>query len=318
MSAIFLTEQDVDSLVQMEDAVRITEDAFQALAQGKAINVPRSRVSSPGIMMHTLTATAEYLSVTGWKIYTTTRTTTNFFVAIYSNLSGQMLAMMEANRLGQLRTGAASGVATKYMARPDATSMGIIGCGTQARCQMEAVCQVRSIKHAQVYCRDEYRRERFAIEMAQLLDIDVEAAGSPEQVVTGKDILITATTSKTPVFKGELLEPGMHLNIVGSNHIRKSEIDRETVSRSSRIICDSKEQCRTEAGDFVESLDAGTLEWDNIDELSEVASETKPGRTSNEEITLFKSVGLSIQDVALAAEIYRVAVNHGLGRPLPF
>lgn len=300
---ITLTENDVANLVGMTEAIVAVRQAFLALADGEAMNVPRSRAKAPGIVLHNMHAAASYLGVVGAKLYTTTRGGAKFWVMIFSAESGQLVAMIEGDRLGQLRTGAASAVATDAMARPDAHSVGLFGTGTQARTQLEAVCAVRPIAQVAVYSRDPQRRAAFAEDMSRKLNVAIEPAEEPTLCVAGRDIIITATTSKTPLFDGRLIDPGTHLNIIGSNDLRKAEIDLATIGRTDRIVCDSRDACRMEAGDFVPAIIAGITNYESMGELAGVVAGQTSGRESEKEITLFKSVGLAIEDVALAHEI---------------
>ena len=318
MPAIYLTEDDVRDLIDMETSIEVVEEAFRQLAADNAKNVPRSRAAGKGILLHTMSAAAEYLGLVGWKAYTTTRDGARFHVAAYDSSSGEMLALISANYLGQLRTGAASGVATRYMARKDSKTVGVFGAGLQARTQLEAVCCVRPIERAEVYCRDEDRRKSFANEMSEYCQTEVVAVADPHAVAAAKDVVITASTSKKSVFDGSVLAAGTHLNVIGSNFLAKTEIDVETIRRSDIIVCDSIEQCRLEAGDFVAAMDNGILTWDQVGELADVVTASKPGRESEDQITLFKSVGMGIEDVAMAAKILEHARRDGRGVSLPF
>lgn len=318
MPALFLTEDDVRELLDMETAIDVIEQAFRELAAGHARNVPRSRAVAPRAMLHTLSGSAEYLDLLGWKAYTTTLRGALFHVGIYSIESGQLLAMIEADYLGQLRTGAASGVATECMARPDAKVVGLFGTGKQARTQLKAVCSVRRIERVEVYGRDEERARIFAEEMTEWCNVKVVPVRAPDAVAAEKDIVICATTSRAPLFDGRVLDEGTHLNVIGSNFLTRTEIDVTTVRRSDVIVCDSIEQCRQEAGDFVEALEAGVVEWSHMRELSDVLTGRETGRRTPESITLFKSVGLGIEDVALAGKLLDLARQEGLGQALPF
>lgn len=317
MKAIFLCEQDVRYLMDMETSINVVEEAFRQLATESTVNRPRVRVGSKGILLHTMSASAEYLGLVGWKAYTTTKSGARFHVAVYDNQSGRMVAMIEANYLGQLRTGAASGVATEFMARPDASSVGVFGAGLQARTQLKAVCTVRKIKRVEVYCRDDDQRAAFADEMSEYCATQVEPVSIPDRVAAEKDIVITATTSKSPVFAGGALDEGTHLNVIGSNFIGKREVDATTIRRSNHVICDSIEQCRLESGEFADAVKSGAREWHEIHELSDVIAGRETGRARAEDITMFKSVGLAIQDVAMAAKIVEKAKEEGIGHPLP-
>jgi alanine dehydrogenase len=318
MPAIYLREDDVRELLDMETSVEVVEAAFRGLADDQATNIPRSRVRAQGITLHVMSAAAEYLGYVGWKAYTTTRSQARFHVGLYAADSGELLALIEAAFLGQLRTGAASGVATEYMARPDAKTVGVFGTGKQARTQLKAVTTVRRIERAEVYSRKAERRERFAHEMSEYCGTQVVPVHSPDETAAEKDIVICATTSEVPVFEGRVLEPGTHLNVVGSNYLTKTEVDVETIRRSDIIVCDSIEACRKEAGDFVQALEAGVTDWPLLHELADVVAGRQTGRALPEQITLFKSVGLAIEDVALAAKLLERAREENMGQPLPF
>lgn len=318
MPALFLREDDVRELMDIETSIQAIEEAFRHMADGAAVNVPRARAACPGIVLHTMSATAEYLGLVGWKAYTTTRNGARFHVAVYNAETGEMVALIEANFLGQLRTGAASGVATEFMARPDAKVVGIFGTGLQARTQLKAVCTVRRIERVDAYSRNDEYRARFAEEMTEYCATDVVPVRTPDEAAAEKDIVITATTSKTPLFDGRVLDEGTHLNVIGSNFLQKAEIDETTVRRADHIVCDSIEQCKIEAGDFVEALSIGACDWKQMHELADVVTGRQTGRATPEDITLFKSVGLATEDVAMAAKIVELARDAGLGEPLPF
>jgi alanine dehydrogenase len=318
MPAIYFTEDDVRELLDVETAIQVLEAAFRHLAEERAVNVPRTRARAPGITLHTMSAAAEYLGFVGWKAYTTTRAKARFHVGLYAAESGELVALIEADYLGQLRTGAASGVATEYMARPDAKTVGVFGTGKQARTKLKAMTTVRRIERAEVYSRDAERREQFAREMSEYCGTQVVPVHSPEEAAAEKDIVICATTSDVALFEGRVLDPGTHLNVVGSNYLTKTEIDVETVRRADTIVCDSIEACRREAGDFVEALEAGVTDWQLMRELAGVVAGQETGRALPEHITLFKSVGLAIEDVALAAKLLERARDENVGQSLPF
>jgi ornithine cyclodeaminase/alanine dehydrogenase-like protein (mu-crystallin family) len=318
MAAIYLREDDVRELLDVETAIEAVEAAFRGLAEEKAVNIPRSRARAPGITLHVMSAAAEYLGFVGWKVYTTTRAKARFHVGLSSVESGELVALIESDFLGQLRTGAASGVATEYMARPDARTVGVFGTGKQARTQLKAMTAVRRIERAEVYSRNDERRQRFAHEMSEYCGTQVVSVHSPEEAVAEKDIVICATTSEVPLFEGRMVEPGTHLNVVGSNYLTKAEIDIETVRRADVIVCDSVEACQREAGDFVEALEAGVTDWPLMHDLAEVVVGRQTGRALPEQITLFKSVGLAIEDVALAVKLLERARDEKIGQPLPF
>ncbi len=318
MPAIYLTEDDVQDLLDVATAIPLVEAAFRGLSDGKAQNIPRARSFAKGIALHAMSAAAEYLGYVGWKVYTTTRRGARFHVGLSEIASGELVALIQADYLGQVSTGSASGVATQYMARGDARTVGVFGTGKQARTQLKAVCSVRRIERAEVYSRNAERREKFAAEMTEYCGTRVVAVHSPQEAVREKDILICATTSEVPLFEGRDIEPGTHLNVVGSNYLAKTEIDVDTVHRADIIVCDSIEACRREAGDFVAALEAGVTDWALMHDLGDVVTGRQTGRANAEQITLFKSVGLAIEDVAAAVHVYHKARAEKMGQPCPF
>ncbi len=318
MSAIYLTEDDVAWLLDMDSAIECVEESFRQWAFGKAANQPRRRSTAGAVTLHVLAAAAEYLGYVGHKSYVTTRAGARFQFHLSDARDGQPVAMIEANLLGQMRTGAVSGVATRYMARPDSAIVGCFGTGFQARSQLKAVCSVRRIERIDVYGRSDDRRRAFADEMSEFCGVPTVAVHSPEAAASEKDIVICATTSKAPVFDGHVLDEGTHVIAVGSNYLTKSEIDVTTIRRSDHIVCDSLDACQLEAGDFVPALEDGSLDWSRVHELSDVVVGRETGRAHPEDITLFKSVGLGLEDLAVAVRIFERAREEGLGRPLPF
>ena len=318
MTAIFLSEDDVSWLLDMDTAIECVEEAFRQWANGKAENEPRRRTSAGGATLHVLSASAEYLGYVGHKSYVSTRSGVRFQFLLADAVHGQPVAYIEANQLGQIRTGAATGVATKYMSRHDSRIVGCFGTGFQARSQLKAICSVRHIERVDVYSRDAERRRAFADEMAEYCNVPTVAVHTPDDAAAEKDIVVCATSSKTPLFDGHILDEGTHINAVGSNYLSKAEIDVTTIRRADRIVCDSLDACRLEAGDFVPALEDGSLDWSRIHELSDVVVDRETGRALPEDITLFKSVGLGLEDLAVAVRIFERAREEGLGKPLPF
>lgn len=310
---LLLTEQNVTELLNIETAIAAVEEVLRDQAEGAATNKPRYRVAMPTSQLHLMAAADKRLGVCGAKIYTASRKGTRFLVLLYDAESGDMLAMIEADRLGQMRTGAASGVATKYMARTDADTVGIYGTGWQAESQLMAVCAVRRIKSIKAYSRTAERREGFARKMTSLLRVDVTAAESPEQAARGCSIVITASGAREPVLKGEWIEPGAHLNVVGSNFLSKAEVDIETVRRANIIAVDSIEQSRIEAGDLMPAIERGVISWESVTELGRIVAGRDAGRSSDDDVTLFKSNGIALEDISTALRVYKLARERGVG-----
>jgi ornithine cyclodeaminase/alanine dehydrogenase-like protein (mu-crystallin family) len=251
------------------------------------------------------------------KQYTYVGGKVTFLVCLWSSGNGELLTLIEADKLGQMRTGAASGVASKYLARKDATAAGIVGTGGQARTQLEAIASVRKLNSVKVYGRDAERREKFASEMSSRLGISVQSVASSAEATSGVAIICTATTASAPVVRSEHVSPGTHINAIGANHMRKRELDAATVARCSRIYVDSIEQSRQEAGDLVLGFAGHEQRWDTVRELSSLVAGICPGRTEESQITLFKSNGIAAWDLAAAVCVYRMAQEQKLGRQLP-
>jgi ornithine cyclodeaminase/alanine dehydrogenase-like protein (mu-crystallin family) len=267
-------------------------------------------------MLHVMGASLPVLNYAGLKSYTSVDGVTRFVVLLYTG-DGQLAAIIEADKLGQLRTGAASAVATKYMARQESSRLGIFGTGLQARSQVRAICEVRPIKTVIAYSRDAEKRERFCSEMSGSLGIGVYPAATPEEAAKDMDIIVTATTSKEPVFKGEWLSKGTHINAIGANFRAKQEIDVDTIDKSACVIVDCREQAMLESGDLFRAAEEEAFYWEDARELGLVVIGEFPGREDDKEITLFESQGIALEDIALAARIYEQAAKSEMGERLP-
>ena len=314
--ALVLREKDVRLLLSMPDTVEVLEQAFAALAQNNALNRPRARLVLANGVLHMLSAAAPSMGVLGFKAYTTFREGVRFVVMLFSAQNGQLLAIIEADWLGCMRTGGASGVATKYLARPDAKIVGLVGAGNQAVTQLMGVCAVRHISTAYVYARRPRECAIFCDEMTRLLNIAVKPVTTAQQAVEVADILVTATTSPDPVLRGEWLRPGCHINAIGSNWPQRRELDVSTLQLSSLIVTDSREQARIEAGDLIIPANEGLLDWNEVYNLADVIVSYAPQRELPDDITLYKGVGIALEDIATAAHIYRLAREQNIGEEL--
>jgi len=316
MPVLYLTEAEVGRLVTMDLALEAVSAAFRKLGCDEGENIPRRRCQTDQVMMHVLPAAVKTLGAIGFKAYTTSKHGARFHVTLFDSKTGAMSAILEADLLGQYRTGAASGIATKKLARTDAATVGCIGSGKQARTQVLAMCKVRKVKQVKVYSPDAERCRAFAASMATETGVEVEPVSSGEAAARGQDIVITATNAREPVLQGEWLAEGAHVNLVGSNFLTKSEADVGVFRRASLVTVDSKEQAKLEAGDFVAAMSAGVLQWSDVLEFAPVLVGRYPGRETPETITIFKSLGLGIEDVALAVKLVELAKQQGLGREI--
>jgi ornithine cyclodeaminase/alanine dehydrogenase-like protein (mu-crystallin family) len=315
---LLLTEDDVRRLLTMDVAIEAVEAGLRRLALDEAENVPRSRCRTDHVMLHVMSAAAKGVGYLGYKAYTTSKAGARFHVGLFDGRTGEPLALMQANYLGQVRTGAASGVATRHLANPQASAVGVYGAGKQARTQLQAVYAVRPVKRVSVFSRSPDRRRQFADEMSRGCGVEVVPVDRPEQAAVGQEIVITATSATEPVLRGEWLADGTHLNVVGSNFLGKAEIDVAAVRRADRIVVDSKEQAKLEAGDLVPAIEAGVVHWKDVIELGAVIVGQATGRGRPTDVTLFKSVGLAIEDVVTAARVYEAAREQGVGREIGF
>jgi alanine dehydrogenase len=311
MSMLYLTEQNVRDLLPMQDCIALMQTAFERLASGEAINQPRRRLILPtGSVLHYMAAgDGQYY---GAKIYATNpRYGAHFLFLLYRAADAQPLAMLEANRLGQIRTGAASGLATKFMARQDAATLAIVGSGFQARTQLEAMRAVRKFTEVRVWSRDPAKRAAFAAET------NTHAVETAEEAVRGAQVVVTATNAKEPVISSEWIAPGTHINVMGSNQANRREIPTELVRRADLIVVDSIEQARMESGDLIMALEERDWSSPRIVELKDVVAGRAQARTKPDQITLFKSIGLAVEDVIAAGFVYERAQQQGIGSPVP-
>jgi ornithine cyclodeaminase/alanine dehydrogenase-like protein (mu-crystallin family) len=233
-----------------------------------------------------------------------------FVVLLFETQRAELAGVIEANRLGQLRTGAASGVAAKYLARSGASTLGVIGCGWQAESQVAAIrAAVPTIERVVVYCRTPERLRAFCEQ------VGAEPAES-QRDAGAQDVVVTATTSKDPVLRGEWLREGALVCAIGANGPSSRELDNVVLERASFVCCDSKETARKESGDLIEPVEQGVLDWLEVHELQEVVAGETPGRTADDDIVLFKSNGIAAWDVAIGAAAIARARERGVGREL--
>ncbi len=316
--AFFLTEAQVHSLLTMSEALDALQRAFAAEGQAEVLNNPRQRLYLPDGVFHLMSAAVLSEGVFGYKAYASFAPKTRFLFFLYDADNGNLLCVMEADRLGQIRTGAASGVATRYMARHDARTLGILGTGWQAETQLEAVCSVRPIARVKVYSRRPDRRDQFAEAMTQRLSIPVVATETAEEAVRGSAVVVCATTAREPILMGEWLDDGAHVNAIGANALSRRELDVSVFARCRSVVVDDREQARKESGEILTAIEARKLNRRQVHELADIVVGRVPGRTDPAEVTLFKSLGVALEDVAVAHVVYRKALAQGIGQTLPF
>ena len=302
----------------MDAALYAVERSLFHQAAGNAINQPRRRLTAgPDTHVNTMMASDAEWGVFGFKTYTYAGGVYNFFVFLSDSDTGALLAIIEANRMGQLRTGAATGVSAKFMARNDSSRVGVIGSGFQARTQLEAISKARELESVKVYSRSAERRNAYAREMSGNLRLDVAPAESAREAVDGSDIVVTITSSRTPVLYGEWLEPGMHIVAAGGADPYVSELDFVVAQRADLVVVDDRGQSAIESGELMMPAARGLLIWERTRELWQVVAGHASGRDSSEDVTLFKSLGMALWDVASAKVVYDSAVERGVGLSIP-
>ncbi|HKT48357.1 MAG TPA: ornithine cyclodeaminase family protein [Candidatus Acidoferrales bacterium] len=315
---LHISESEVRAVLDMPAAIEAVEEISRKQATGEVVVHPRRRFELPGGGFFHYMAAADYSAgFVAMKQYTYVRGVLRFLVPLYEMRSGDLLALIEADYMGQLRTGAASGVATNFLARKDAKIAGIVGAGGQAKTQLEAVANVRKLASARVFSRNAAKREAFAGEMSQRLGLRVDPVASAAEAVRDADIVCTATTTSNPVVHGADLARAVHINAIGANHANKRELDEEAVASADVIVVDSVEQSRQEAGDLIMAFHGDEICWTGVKKLSDVVAGKTSGRTSDGEVTLFKSNGIASWDLAVAMRVYSAAKQKGLGRELP-
>jgi alanine dehydrogenase len=307
---LYLTEGEVTGLLGPADALEAVEGCFRRLAAGQVENLPRSRTPFEGGSLAVMWAVDRELDLAGLKTYAASAEGASFLVVLFDTARTELVGVIEADRLGQLRTGAASGVAARHLALEGASSLGIIGCGWQARSQVACIREaLPSIERVVAYCRNEERLREFCRETG------AEAGGNHREPA-GEEIVVTATNSRDPVLRGEWLRPGALVCAMGANDARSRELDNVVLERAAFVCCDSQVQARLESGDLIEPVAAGVLDWLEVHELQEVVAGELPGRQAEDDIVIFKSNGLAAWDVAIGALALERARELGAGREL--
>jgi alanine dehydrogenase len=305
-----LSESDVASLVAPADAVAAIEACFLRMAAGEVEIAPRRRLRLSEGALADMAAVDRGLGLAGGKLYAATANGASYAVSLFDSESAELVALLEADTLGQLRTGAASAVAARHLANPDARSLGVIGCGYQAETQVACIrAALPSVERVVAYCRTPERLARFCAR------VDCEP-GESHRDAASQDLVVTITSSRDPVLRGEWLAPGTLVVAAGANVVTRRELDNAVLARAQFVCCDLLEQAKLESGDLVEPVQAGVLDWLEVHELHEVVAGQVTGRQSSDDIVVFKSNGLAAWDVALGAEAVRLARERGVGTEL--
>ena len=316
--ALFLNEEAVRQLLTMPLTIEAVEESHKELSLARAIDIPRQRTRLPQTALHILQGALPGRDAIGYKAYTSNRSGIRFLVHVFSAASGALRVVMEADYLGMMRTGAASGVATRWLARPDAEVLGVFGAGWQAEGHIEAIAAVRKLSKVKVFARNTERLAAFCAKMSDRLQLDVVPAASPEDTVRGSDIVSTITTASSPLFDAAWLSPGTHINAAGSNSLIRREVGEDVLKVCRPIVVDSVETALKEAGDLLPVMEKGRLSERQLVELGDIILGRHPGRSKPEDITLFESQGMAIQDISVAVRLEALARENGLGVELPY
>lgn len=316
--ALYLSEDDVKQLLTMEMALEGVESAHRDLALGLATDTPRARSRLPQTALHILQGALPEQGILGYKAYTSNRSGNRFLVHLFDAASGQLRAVLSADYLGMVRTGAASGIASRWLARPDSRIAGVFGAGWQAEGHVRALCATLPLERVKVFSRKADKLQVFCARLSEQTGVAVVPAASAEELVRGSDVVGTVTTAAQPLFDAEWLEPGMHINAAGSNALIRQELSEAAVRRCNVVAVDTVPSALAEAGDLLPLLEKGRLHERQLLELGEVIIGRAKGRESADQVTLFESQGLAIQDLAVALRVVQAAEVRGLGTQLPY
>jgi alanine dehydrogenase len=305
---LYLTEQDVAELLTPAEAVEAIEACFRRMAAAAVENRPRYRLGLEGGALAVMAAADLELGYAGAKVYAGFRDGARFVVLLFRASSPELVAVLEADKLGQLRTGSASAVAAKHLATGEASSLGVIGCGWQAESQVGCIrAALPDLERVVAYCRTEDRLRAFCEKHGA-------EPGESHQDPAACDVVVTATTSPDPVLRGEWLRSGALVCAVGANDGRRRELDNVVLERAAFVCCDSVENAKLESADLSEPVESGVLDWLEVHELQEVVAGEVAGRQAADDIVVFKSNGLAAWDVAVAAATVERALAAGVGR----
>ena len=307
---LYLSEDDVRSLVTPADAVGAIEACFERMVRGAVENAPRRRLRLEDGRLADMAAADLELGYAGAKVYAGFAEGAAFAVALFAADRPELVAVLEADQLGRLRTGAASAVAARHLAKSGATTLGVIGCGSQAETQVACIrAALPAIGRVVAYCRTPSSLAAFCERVGA-------EAGESHRDPAEQDVVVTITTSRDPVLRGEWVRPGALVCACGANVRGARELDNVVVQRAAFVCCDSKEQAALESSDLLEPIEVGTLDWLEVHELHEVVGGNEIGRQSDDDIVLFKSNGIAAWDVAIAARAVELARERGVGRSL--
>ncbi|HEY4374813.1 MAG TPA: ornithine cyclodeaminase family protein [Burkholderiales bacterium] len=319
---LYLSEADIRAVLTMDVALEQVERAFTARAKGEAVDVARVRTRMPGAHLHILQAGAPELNTVGYKAYyIKPDKSRSSLVNLFDREEGNLEAILEADWMGMMRTGAATGVAAKYLAKKNARVLGLFGYGRHAKTQLEAVSRVRPLSEVKVFGRNTERVQAFCAEMGPRLKLNVRPAASREETVRGSDMIVVMTRASEPLFDGRWLEPGQFVAAAGSNALDRREVDLETVKRANPVVVDSRDVAENECGDLLPAWEAGLIDWRTLPDLGDIIIGRHRGRAAGndgeQQVILYESHGMGLQDIYTGARVLQLARERGLGTGLP-
>lgn len=315
---LYLSEDDVRAVLTMDIALEQVERGFIARAKGEAVDVARVRTRMPGAHLHILQAGAPELNAVGYKAYyIKPDKSRSSLVNLFNREEGNLEAILEADWMGMQRTGASTGIAANYLAKKDAKVLGLFGYGRHAKIQLEAVSKVRALTEVKVFGRNTERAQAFCAEMGPKLGLNVRPAASREETVRGSDMIVIMTRAAEPLFDGKWLEPGQFVAAAGSNALDRREVDLETVKRANPVVVDSREVAQNECGDLLPAYEAGIIDWATLPDLGDIIIKRRGGRENDQQIILYESHGMGLQDIYTGHRVLALARERGLGTPLP-
>ena len=327
--ALLITDAQVADILTMEDAIDAVEEAFRLLASGGASMPPRISTSPPASPGHSylrwlMPGTLHEQGIMGAKILvasspgTTPPRPARFIILLFDSTSGEMLAMVQGEDISRIRTGAVTAIGVKHLARRECSKLALFGSSKYAAMQGVGVCAVRAVQEISIFSPNPEHRQNFAKALDSLVPAGVKAAGSSEEALADADIVVTVTNAREPIFSGDLVQPGMHLSVVGSSIPDMREVDEATLHKS-KVVVEFMDQALKEAGDLVIPISQGTYSRENIyAEMADVVAGKVRGRVSDDEITLFKFNGIAVEDIACAGRVYQLARERGVGAEFNF
>ena len=313
--SLFLSEKDIASLLSMGEAIQAIEYALEELGENNAQNKTRERVSLSETTLNTMSASLLSYDIAGAKNYTFTTASNTGPVAYFLLFSGkgELLSIMEANELGRIRTGATTGIATKYLAPKKAKNAALLGTGFQAETQLEAMCEVKNLEYINIWSRKNSSLYMFCDKMQPKIKATLKPIENIKETIDKVSIITTSTSSPSPILHGDYIDNGTHINAIGSNRAKERELDKIAIDKASCIIVDSINQAKKESGDLILANNKQKTIWNRTYNLSDLITSKIKGRVHDDEITLFKSNGLAIEDLAVAYLAYNKALKLNIG-----